>query len=187
MSKKKPKINYPNNLVLFRHAACRNRVAAEAMLKEWPNLLEARSATGETALHWHAIEGANETVQWLLSRNAKVDTRSDNGTTPLMHAAQLGLLDTCKILLLAGADPTLVDHNSDSVLHYAARYGHLEICRLLIESGAKADPMNQDGQRPSDVALPRKRELICQMLTSPAPLRSYSNPRSNKSSSSKPR
>ena len=85
----------------FRQAVVINRSLAEGMLREWPDLLEERIGSGETALHWWAIEGNDVAVQWLLSLGAKVDTKDESGATPLIHAAQLGNVTTCKILLSA--------------------------------------------------------------------------------------
>ena len=142
-----------------------DRQLAERMLAQCPDLIKERSVAGETALHYCAIEGSKEAVVWLISKGALVNTRDYTNSTPLIHAAHAGLLEICKVLLDAGADLVVMDEiESDTALHAAARYGHAEVCQLLLEAGAMVNTTNNEGQRPWDIALPRKRERVHEVL-----------------------
>jgi ankyrin repeat protein len=163
-SKKTKRIRLTKDAQVFRRVVVYNPSVAEKMLKAWPELLETRSVAGETALHWCAIEDDKESIRWLLLHKAKVDTRCNRNSTPLMHAAQLGYLATCGILLSAGASPAAVDDDGNTALHHASRNGHLQICELLIEAGASLECRNEDNERPCDITLPRKRELLARLL-----------------------
>ena len=57
---------------------------AKRLLKERPQLLEARSASkGYTAMHWGAMGGATPLVEWLESLGLDPEVPSPDGTTPL--------------------------------------------------------------------------------------------------------
>lgn len=70
--------------------------------------VDARTTTGETALHYAAAAGSVETVERLLDRGAEVDaTEHTKGQTPLMFAAALNRADVLRTLLSRGADPAV--------------------------------------------------------------------------------
>lgn len=162
---KQPKETIPTDLRTFRQAAMHNRQLAEQMLTQCPGLLREQDGVGETALHYCAIEGSREAVVWLISKGASVNTCTNSKSTPLIHAALFGQFEICKILVNAGADLMATEAiESDTALHAAARHGHLEVCRLLLEAGAMVNATNDEGQHPWDIALPRKREQVRELL-----------------------
>jgi ankyrin repeat protein len=127
--------------------------------------LKQQDGVGETALHYCAIEGCREAVEWLASKGAAVNTHDHSNCTPLLHAAQLGHLEVCRILVAAGANLMTVDAiESDTALHAAARYGYAEVCELLLKAGAIVGATNGDGACPWDVALPRKKVQVHEVL-----------------------
>lgn len=155
----------PTDLRTFRQAAMHDRQFAEQMLAKCPGLIKEQDSVGETALHYCAIEGSKEAVAWLISKGASVNTCTNSKSTPLIHAALFGQLAICRILVNAGADLMATEEiESNTALHAAAQHGHVEVCRLLLEAGAKVNTTNNEGQRPWDIALPRKRELVRELL-----------------------
>lgn len=69
---------------------------------------DARTTTGETALHFAAAAGATEAVRALTEHGSEVDaTEAKKGQTPLMFAAAFNRTDVIGALLAAGADPTV--------------------------------------------------------------------------------
>lgn len=134
--------------------------AAQALLREQPDLVLLASSTGETALHFFAIENGERAVTFLLGHGASVDQQTQSGETAVMYAAWLGLAGMATLLVDAGADVCKADENGDTALHRAARSGSVPVVELLLRNGADAKAMNTIGEVPADVALPRKRGLI---------------------------
>ncbi|PQV65341.1 Ankyrin repeat [Abditibacterium utsteinense] len=95
---------------LLRDAMFGDWNTAEVLIAQDPTIIEARSSTGETALHYVAIEDHLEGVKWLLERGANVNTRDNFQSTPLIGAAQLGHEQMCRLLLDHGADLFAMDN-----------------------------------------------------------------------------
>ncbi|XP_044762829.1 uncharacterized protein LOC123319871 [Coccinella septempunctata] len=91
---------------------------------------------GFTTLHIAADDGLVKIVNYLLSKNVKVDARTDVGATPLHLAALNGHLDTVKALIRAGADVNSSNMNGNCALHWACETGREEIVKVLIKNGA---------------------------------------------------
>jgi hypothetical protein len=79
------------------------------MLARDPTLKEARNGTGETVLHYSAIENGVDAVRFLLSIGANPDSRDDFDTSPLQSCVaicpKVDLIRMIRLLLDAGADP----------------------------------------------------------------------------------
>ena len=67
-------------------------------------IAEAKSDSGETALHKAASDGSNDKIAILLDKGADVNAKDMHGITPLHLAVQKGHIDTVKLLLERGAD-----------------------------------------------------------------------------------
>lgn len=63
----------------------------------------------DEALCFAALNGHDESVEWLLDHGADVTGAPYLGMTPLHFAAQFGRLSTVRLLLARGADPALRD------------------------------------------------------------------------------
>ncbi|CAM9886075.1 unnamed protein product [Chrysoparadoxa australica] len=70
-----------------------------ALIEEASGSPDACGAAGETSLHMACKNGATETVKYLLSVGAFVDTRDHSGLTPLGWACAMGRLDTARVML----------------------------------------------------------------------------------------
>jgi len=68
------------------HTEC-IKALLKKMKKIKPELVNARTETGHTALHFAAINGKEAIVRELIKRNADVNAKEDNGFTPLTFAA----------------------------------------------------------------------------------------------------
>ena len=115
----------------FLDAAHDDHRQAEAILERAPDLLEARNGTGETALHYLAIENSVDAVLFLLGKGANINTRDASGATPLMHASQLGYVNLVEVLLARGADVHLRSEDDETVLHAAADTKAPDVIDLL--------------------------------------------------------
>lgn len=63
--------------------------AALFMLNAHPELLNAKTSIGETALHYLAVENQLAGVKFLVQQGADINSQNDFGDTPLMDAARL--------------------------------------------------------------------------------------------------
>jgi ankyrin repeat protein len=150
-------------------AVVEDHPAAALLLRQHPELLNARWMHNETALHYLAIEGFNDAVQFLLAHGADVNTVNEFGDSPLTDMAVLGRNDIATMLLNAGADP-----NGPSTpwrecpLHNAARKGNIGLVKLLLDAGA--DPRYVNSYKETifdaiDEAAPQDRQTILHLLT----------------------
>jgi ankyrin repeat protein len=123
----------------FMCAVVEDHPAAALLLEQHPKLLNARWMHNETALHYLAIEGFNDAVQFLLAHGADVNTVNEFGDSPLSDMAVLGRDDIATILLNAGADPNgALIQDRERPIHAAARKGNVGLLKLLLDAGADA-------------------------------------------------
>ncbi|MFN3729996.1 MAG: ankyrin repeat domain-containing protein [Fimbriimonadaceae bacterium] len=113
--------------------------------------------TGMTPLK-HAIGThgpmANQVVEVLLKKGAKLDTTYDEIGTILHYSANIGPPEVTQMLIDAGADvnarlnrPT---HRQDqwTPLHAAAAYARAEKVKALLEAGADPNALSREGRTP---------------------------------------
>ena len=89
--------------------------------------------------------------------DAKADLEATNkyGDTPLHTAAAIGGIKTVRLLIKKGANVnTRNPISGDTPLHIAAgsQYSSLSTIRALINAGANLDAVNQNGDKPLDIA-----------------------------------
>jgi uncharacterized protein len=123
-------------------------------LEARPELLNAYSADGFTALQLAAFFGRRPAIDFLLEQGADVSlvARHPFGITAL-HAALAGPdPDIARPLIEAGADVNARQQGGFTPLHTAAQNGSFDLARLLLERGAHADAVADDGKTPLDLA-----------------------------------
>lgn len=126
------------------------------------DLLCARGADPNGALHGAALHGEFEAVETLLRCGGKVDLPiaaalgrteealrlisiegNDERHLSLTLAAMFGHVEIARILLDGGEDPDRYNpigaHSHSTPLHQAALAGHEQVVRLLVEHGARLD------------------------------------------------
>ncbi len=111
-----------------------------------PQDLEARDATGRTALSWAAVQSSDyegSTLHQLLDRGAQVESVDDNGRTPLMHAFEDGHAQNVITLLLHGAR---ADRGGWTPLMITAFDAYHFAARSLIEKGAAVNDTDFAGR-----------------------------------------
>jgi len=148
--------------------AVRDQAGAMRLLREHPELLQARYLHEETPLHFCAVEGLTEGVRFFVGAGMAVDAPNEFGDTALMDAAILGNLEVVKLLLRHGANPSATSRTRESLLHDVVRHGHVEVAAALLDAGARADYVTSLGGSIWDAvasAPSRRSELIGLLAT----------------------
>lgn len=122
------------------------------LLEKNPDLLEARSESEKTPLHYAAQGGHKEIVELLLAKGADVNAKNSAMETPLHYAAALGHKEVVDLLHAKGAALRNRNIDGDTPLHYAARFGNSETIRVLIEKGSDVNCKNKYNVTPLDLA-----------------------------------
>ena len=153
--KKKPKqaARKPDELPVYRllRAAFESPDSMRPLLRQSPELLEARTGLGETALHYLAVENQLHAVSLLVEAGAQVNTLSSCSGTPLSEAASLGYVELVEYLLSQGAR-LHIDGQRDPALHGAVRGGTAAMVQLLLAAGAPIDEQNDLRETPLHLA-----------------------------------
>ena len=92
-------------------------------------------SAGGTALWVASVSGHESTVQFLLTRGARVDSTDDAGKTPLHAACAAGHDEVARLLSDNGASfDSIADGGTPLMIACAA--GHTECVRVLLKAGA---------------------------------------------------
>lgn len=78
-------------------------------------------------IHWAALGGNENLVDFLIDLSSPVDPLDDTNSTPLILSSSAGRLEVVRLLLSKGADVNKKTIRGQSSLHYACSKGHLEV------------------------------------------------------------
>jgi ankyrin repeat protein len=96
---------------------------------------------------------AQEIVDFLLEKGARIEDLDSIRQTPLIVASQHGCKDIVKKLLAAGANVHHKAEFSRNALITATEEGDVEIVRILLEAGADPKEVNDVDETPQMIAL----------------------------------
>jgi ankyrin repeat protein len=136
----------------FIDAAVEDHPKAQQLLRQNPELHDARWIHDETVLHFLAIEGYLDAVRFLGGLGFDVNTKNEFGDAPIIDVATIGNVEMAETLLALGADPNATSATSDNVLSCTIRSGNVELVDLLLNAGANADYVTDLGETIFDVA-----------------------------------
>lgn len=137
-----------------------DRPRARALLNQHPELRDARYLHGETALHFIAVEGFGEALEFLAEEGFDLEATNEFGNTALVEAVVIGNERIVATLLRHGANPNASTELAGNALAFAIQLGRVEIVNLLLDAGADASPsLNTTGS--IEMAL----ELLSDMAT----------------------
>lgn len=125
-------------------AAQGSREGLELVLGSARCIVNKRSGSMQTALHFATEKGHSDCVKMLLKAGAMVNA-SDDWETPLIMAVNSGSLQSVEILLAAGANVEMTDLKGFTALMHAAANGNVDILRRLLQHGACANRMLKTG------------------------------------------
>jgi len=126
-------------------AASKNDVAAIKKLLTQGMKIDARDASGATALltatHANQIQAAKE----LIDAGADVNAKDSIHDSPYLYAGARGHLEILRMTLSHGADLRSTNRYGGTALIPAAERGHVETVRTLIDAGVDVDHVNRLG------------------------------------------
>lgn len=131
----------------------------QAVVKETPNVLNAKDQRGSTPLVLACYYNNIEVVSYLIQKVDDINGSTKDGS-PLMAAAVKGYNSIAQLLLDAGADPMIEDMNNTTALHYAAMFKNHELAQLLLDAGADPNHKNNVGQSPKDYVIVQNDERM---------------------------
>ncbi len=142
------------NLSYFEAAAVGELPRLRQLRAAQPDLLNAYSHDGWTALHLAAFFGHREVADYLLNQGADPNLRSKNrmGNLPLHSALAGRRYDIAHLLIGRNTLVTTADAAGWTPLHHAAYTGHEPIVEALLARGASARAQNEKGQTPAQIA-----------------------------------
>jgi len=143
----------------------REPVLVEAMLREDPSLVSARTSKGRTPMHYAVTYGAADTIELLAARGGDVNAADNTGLTPVHVAAMYNRRKEAERLLAHGGRLDATDAFGDTPLHLAAIHGQASMAEYLLEQGAAPGAKNHDGRTPLDLATKYRREEVIETLT----------------------
>ena len=147
-------VNLPKELVgEFIDAVVQDRDRAKSLLSAHTQLIDARWIHNEAVVHFLAVEGFTDAVEFLAECGADVNAVNEFGDSPLIDVAVLGNAAAAQVLLRHGANPNANSVTRNNPLDCAVRSGNVAIVRLLLESGADGRYVTDLGQSVFD-ALP---------------------------------
>lgn len=113
-----------------------------------------------------ALHNANsEVTKYLISKGADVNRIGYEECTPIMYEVYMHNNENVKILIEKGADVNYQSqYDGYSSLHWAARKGDLDMIKLLIKNGANINSVNNEKQKPKDLAKENVHDSIFEYL-----------------------
>ena len=111
--------------------------AVKALIEKSPQLVEARDGDGDTPLHYAALGGNVELINYLIDKGAKIELPNAEHKTALHFAAVNDRKEAVSALLKRGAAlETKDDYGRTALILCARERGQAATGRLLIEAGA---------------------------------------------------
>ena len=131
----------------------------QAVVKETPNVLNAKDQRGSTPLVLACYYNNIEVVSYLIPKVEDINGSTKDGS-PLMASAVKGYNAISKLLIAAGADVNLQDANKTTALHYAVMFKNYDLVLMLLEAGANPNHKNNVGQSPKDYVIVQNDERM---------------------------
>ncbi|CAK1547186.1 unnamed protein product [Leptosia nina] len=90
-------------------------------------------------IHWAALGGNENLVDYLLDCGSPVDPVDDTNATPLILAASAGRYEVVRLLIGKKANVNHKTSRHQTSLHYASSKGHKEVVKILINVDANVN------------------------------------------------
>ncbi|XP_035433063.2 26S proteasome non-ATPase regulatory subunit 10 [Spodoptera frugiperda] len=127
-------------------------------------LINAPDSNQRLLIHWAALGGNQNLVDFLLDLGSPVDPLDDTNSTPLILASSAGRVEVVKLLLSKKADVNKKTSRGQSSLHYACSKGHVEVSKLLLNFDANVNDVDVLSATPLHRAAAQGRNNIVELL-----------------------
>jgi ankyrin repeat protein/N-acetylneuraminic acid mutarotase len=138
----------------------------QAMIKDSPDLINAKDLTGASAtpLHRAAEKGELIVAQFLLANGADVAAKNNSGDTPLHNAARAGHKAMVELLLKNKANVQALNNSHLTPLHLAAGNGFRSVAEVLLDAGADVNARTGSGPTPLLMAAANGFRSVAELL-----------------------
>lgn len=130
-----------NEISLHKAAKQNDAVRVSQLLAEGAQI-DARDASGATALLTATHANAVEAAKVLIEAGSDVNAKDNINDSPYLYAGARGHLDILRMTLAHGADLKSTNRYGGTALIPAAERGHVETVGALIEAGVDVDHVN---------------------------------------------
>jgi len=136
---------------LMSHAALGNLKEIELIMDHSTDDIDVPDENGMCPIHWAALRGHLNVVNYLISKGADVDALNSGLNSPLLCAAAGGFQHVVQRLLSADADITVRNLKDMDVLFMAAIYGYRyegmpEILKICSQNAVDFNRLDSSGQ-----------------------------------------
>jgi ankyrin repeat protein len=142
-----------------------------ACVKDWieqqPDLINSYAPDGFQPLGLAAFFGHADIVEFLLNKEAQVNSPSHNAmrVMPLHSAIANKRTEIVRLLLDHGADVNTTQADEFTPLHEAAQNGMLDVTRWVIDRGANVNPrVSSNSKTPLALAIEHQHEDVAELL-----------------------
>jgi len=143
----------------------RNEVGRiQALIKDSPDLINAKDVQQQTPLHKAAAAGQLVVARFLLDNGAEVDPRDGQGQTPLIKAACCGHKSMVELLLSHKANIEAADNTGGTALHWAAAKGFRAVAETLLDHGAQVNAKDNSAATPLNMAAACGFKAVAELL-----------------------
>ncbi len=126
----------------------------KAVIRNSPDLVNARTGSGYTPLHLAALKGESMVAEFLLGHGGEVDAKTPDGNTPLHFAALAGHKAVAELLLSRGADVNGRNAFGATPLHLASAKGFKAEAESLLAHHADLNAVCNSGRVRATIETP---------------------------------
>lgn len=148
------------------HIAVRNEdydAIKTALLYEGAEI-NARDASGKTALHIALDDRNLGLLETLMPFSPDLDLKSPDGNVPLHSTVTTGWEQGTRLLLCYDLDINATDADGNTALHLACSAGYRDVAKLLLESGANVHIRDSNGRTPLQLAVSSHTRRLPELL-----------------------
>jgi ankyrin repeat protein len=146
-----------------------------AMIRDSPDLINARDQGGNTRLHTAAFQGHLVVARFLIENGADANAQNRSGWTPLHDAVNGGHKALVELCLSHSASVQTPDSNGNTPLHIAARRGFRSIVEVLLAHAADANAKTKSGSTPLHLAAANGFRSVAELLWTPTDINAASD------------